>query len=62
MIDAIDDDPDGADDFAEPEMNWADCPMLPRSDMLAVIERHRVLDGRAVNLFRKKGQARSDRL
>jgi hypothetical protein len=52
VIDLTDDDPDGACDFAEPELNWADCPMLPRSDMLTVIERHTKLDARAVNLFR----------
>jgi hypothetical protein len=60
VIDLIDDDPDGVRDFAEPEPDWANCPMLPRRDMLAVIERHKALNGRAVNLFRKKGQARSD--
>ena len=47
MIDLIDDDLDGACDFAEPELSWADCPMLPRSDMFAVIERYGKFDGRA---------------
>src|SRR5260370_27464696 len=51
-MEPIDDDPDGAREFDEPELNWADCPMLPRGDMLAVIERYKDLDGRAVNLFR----------
>jgi hypothetical protein len=62
VIDPIDDDPDGACDFEEPGPSWAECPMLPRSDMLAVIERHKALDRRAVNLFRNalKGQPRSD--
>jgi hypothetical protein len=64
VIDLIDDDPDGACDFDEPELNWADCPILPCSDIFALIERHGVLDGRAVNLFRNalKGQPRSDLL
>ena len=43
MIDLTDDDPDGACDFAEPELSWGDCPMLPRDEMLAVIERHKGL-------------------
>jgi hypothetical protein len=38
----------------EPDLDWFACPMLPRGDMLAVIERHRELDGRSVNLFRKR--------
>src|SRR5690242_13737752 len=50
-------------DFDEPEPgpSWFDCPMLPRRDMLAVIERRKDLDGRAVNLFRNalKRQPRS---
>ena len=64
MIDLIDDDPDGVRDFDEPEPDWANCPMLPRSDMFALIERQKALGGRAVNLFRNalKGQPRSDLL
>src|SRR6201998_2787230 len=62
MIDPIEDDPHDTGDVGEPDLSWADCPMLPRGDMLAVIERKRDLDGRAVNLFRNalKGQPRSD--
>jgi hypothetical protein len=53
VIDPIDDGLDDSPDVPESEgPSWFACPMLPRSDMLAVIERHRVLDGRAVNLFR----------
>jgi hypothetical protein len=64
VIEPIDDNPDGADDFCEPELNCADCPMLPRSDMFALIERQKALGGRTVNLFRNalKGQPRSDLL
>jgi hypothetical protein len=64
MIDAIEDDPDDRCDVGEPGPSWADCPMLPRGEMLAVIERRKDLDGRAVNLFRNalKGQPRSDLL
>jgi hypothetical protein len=51
VIEPIDDNPDGADDFCEPELNWADCPMLPRSDMFALIERQKALGGRTVNLL-----------
>jgi hypothetical protein len=32
--------------------SWFACPMLPHSDMLAVIERHKAVNGRAMNLFR----------
>ena len=52
MIDPIDDDPEDTGDITTPDLSWPDCPMLPRRDMLAVIERHKDLDGRAVNLFR----------
>jgi hypothetical protein len=53
VIDAIDDGLDDSPDVPEPEgPSWFACPMLPRSDMLAVIERYEKLDGRAVNLFR----------
>jgi hypothetical protein len=47
-----------------PDLDWFDSPMLPRSDMLAVIERHKVLDGRGINLFRNalERQPRSDLL
>jgi len=62
MIDAIDDGPDDRCDVGEPGSSWADCPMLPRGDMLAVIERRKDLNGRGINLFRNalKGQPRSD--
>jgi hypothetical protein len=43
VIEPIDDNPDGSCDFGEPELSWADCPMLPRSEMLAVIERQKAL-------------------
>jgi hypothetical protein len=64
VIDQIDDDPDDPTDVAGPGPSWADCPILLCGDMLAVIERHKDLDGRAVNLFRNalKGQPRSDLL
>ena len=52
MIDPIDDDPEDTGNITAPDLSWADCPMLPRGDMLAIIERHKDLDGRAVNLFR----------
>lgn len=35
-----------------PDLEWFDCPILPRSDMLAVVERCKKLDGRSINLFR----------
>ena len=35
MIDSIDDD---LVDVGEPEPSWADCSVLPRVDILAVIE------------------------
>ena len=63
MIDSIGDGLDDSPDVPESEgPSWFACPILPRSDMLAVIERHKALDGRAVNLFRNalKGQPRSD--
>ena len=75
MIDAIEDDLDDRCDVGElaaepqnivehdePGPSWADCPMLPRADMLAVIERHQGLDGRSVNLFKNalKREPRSD--
>ena len=46
----------------EPDLDWFDSPILPRRDMLAVIERHKDLDGRAVNLFRNalEREPRSD--
>jgi hypothetical protein len=54
MIDRIDDDPEveSNEEADEPDLNWFECPMLPRGEMLAVIERHKDLDGRAVNLFK----------
>jgi hypothetical protein len=33
-------------------LGWFEYPMMSRGDMLAVIERQKDLDGRAVNLFR----------
>jgi hypothetical protein len=62
VIDPIEDDnPDDADDFDAPEPNWWGCPTLLPADMLAMIQRNKGLDGRAVNLFRNalKGQPRS---
>ena len=35
-----------------PHLDWFECPMMSRGEMLAVIERQKDLDGRAVNLFR----------
>jgi hypothetical protein len=54
VIDSIEDDPEveTSEEADEPDLNWFECPMLPRSNMLAVIERNRELDGRSVNLFR----------
>ena len=63
MIDPIEDEnPDDTGDIDEPEMNWARCPTLLPGDMLAVIERRKDLDGRAVNLFRNalERERRSD--
>ena len=56
----IDDDPYGGRDFGEPEPgpSWFDCPMLPRRDMLGIIERCKDLDGRSVNLFRTAFQGK----
>jgi hypothetical protein len=66
VIASFDDDLDSARDFDEPEPgpSWFDCPMLPCRDMLAVIERRKDLDRRAVNLFRNalEGKPRSDLL
>ena len=61
MIDAIDDGPDDRCDVGKPGPSWFDCPMLPRGDMLAVIERRKDLNGRGINLFRNalKGQPQS---
>ena len=52
MIYEVEDDPDDFADIAEPEPSWVDCPILSRGEMLAVIEKHGNLDGRAKNLFR----------
>src|SRR5215472_11499493 len=52
MMYPIEDDSDDFADVAEPEPSWADCPILLRSDMLAVIQERGNLDGRGVNLFR----------
>ena len=35
-----------------PALNWFECPILSRGDMLTVIERQKDLDGRAINLFK----------
>ena len=35
-----------------PRLDWFECPMMSRGNMLAVIERQKDLDGRAVNLFK----------
>jgi hypothetical protein len=53
MIDPIDDDPDDPTDVPESEgPSWFERPILPRGEMLALIEERRKVDGRAVNLFR----------
>jgi hypothetical protein len=52
VIDLIGDDRDEPGDVGEPDPSWFDYPMLPRSEMLTIIERKKDLDGRAVNLFR----------
>jgi hypothetical protein len=46
------------------DLDWFECPILPRADMLAVIEQHRQLDGRSLNLFRNalERKPRSDLL
>jgi hypothetical protein len=64
MIYPVEDDSDDFEDVAEPEPSWADSPMLPRGDMLAVIQQHKDLDGRAVNLFKNalEREPRSDLL
>jgi hypothetical protein len=51
VIDAIELDPDDIDESGEPGPSWFECTMLPRGDMLAVIQRNKDLDGRSVNLF-----------
>jgi energy-coupling factor transporter ATP-binding protein EcfA2 len=63
-MDPIDEDRDDPGDIGQPDPSWADCPILPRSDILAVIERRKDLDGRTINLLRNalKGQPRSDLL
>src|SRR6266446_484344 len=48
MIDPVDDD----SDEREPDRDWFACPMMPRAEMLAMIERHKDLDGRGINLFK----------
>ena len=72
MIHQIDDDWWVADELsAEPQnivehdlpaLDWCECPMLSRGDMLAVIERQKDLDGRAINLFKNalQREPRSD--
>jgi hypothetical protein len=62
VIDPIDLDPEDAGEIAASDLSWADCPMLPRADMLAIIKRQKDLDNRAVNLFRSalQGKPRSD--
>jgi hypothetical protein len=61
VIDSIGDDLRDPGDVGEPEPSWADCPVLPRVDILAVIEGNRDLGGRALNLFRG-GSEREPRL
>jgi hypothetical protein len=63
VIGSIDDDLGDPGDVAESHgPSRVDYPILSRSATLAVIERHAVLDGRAVNLFRNalKREPRSD--
>ena len=64
MIDVIDDDPAIGNivEHDEPDLNWFECPMLPRGEMLVVIQRNKDLDGRSINLFRNalERQPRSD--
>jgi hypothetical protein len=62
VIDPIHDDPEDAGENAASDLSWADCPMLARGEMLAIIARQKDLDGRAVNLFRSalQGKPRSD--
>jgi hypothetical protein len=64
VIDAIEHDSDDSDEFGEPGLSWFECPMLPRGDMLAIIQRNKDLDGRAVNLFKNalERKPRSDLL
>ena len=53
MIASFDDELSDSGDVAESHgPSWADSRILSRTAMLAVIERHKVLDGRAVNLFK----------
>ena len=52
MIDPIEGGLDDFADIAEPEPSWFECPILSRCEMLAVIQKRGILDGRAVNLFR----------
>src|SRR5271167_1527202 len=49
--DEFEDEPQDFFELDEPDLDWFDCPILPRSDMLAVVERCRLLDGRGINLF-----------
>src|ERR1700761_4326451 len=51
-------------EYDVPNLNWFECTMLPRGDMLAIIQQHKDLDGRSVNLFRNalERKRRSDLL
>jgi hypothetical protein len=62
---------EGTDKSAEPQnivdcdvhaLDWFECPVLSHRDMLAVIERQKDLDGRAINLFKNalEREPRSD--
>ena len=64
MIDPIEDNRDEPGDVGQSDPSWFDHPILPRGEMLAVIERRKDLDGRSVNLFRNalQRQPRSDLL
>jgi hypothetical protein len=39
-------------DHNPPDLNWFECPIMPRGDMLAIIENRSNLDRRGINLFR----------
>jgi hypothetical protein len=64
VIEIVEFDPmhEDIEDHTDPD--WFECPILPRADMLAVIERRRQLDGRSLNLFRNalERKPRSDLL
>ena len=64
MIETIELDPDDIDESGKAGPSWFECPMLPRDDMLAIIQQNKDLDGRSVNLFRNalERKPRSDLL